>query len=111
MAHRRSRHDSGIQTLVASHVPVATERGSDVLGFVSIFAATLAGFGGLGIWAIAACAVALASTSYAEHYALYRRGQELGLTDITRLTTLRSFANCLVAAGGAYVGGWLLRLL
>jgi hypothetical protein len=82
-----------------------------MLGFVAIFAAALAGFGGLGVWAVGASAVALASLSYAEHYQLYRRGQELGLTEVLRTTTLRSFGNALMAAGGAYAGGCLLRLL
>ena len=82
-----------------------------MLGFVAILAAALAGFGGLGIWSIGASAIALASLSYAEHYQLYRRGLELGLTDVLRSTTLRSFGNALIAAGGAYLGGLLLRLI
>lgn len=82
-----------------------------MLGFLSIFAASVAGFADVGLWAIAACAIALASTSYAEHYTLYRRGQELGLTDTLRATVLRSFGNGLLAAGGAYAGGYLLRLV
>jgi len=82
-----------------------------MLGFLTIFAAALAGFGGVGAWAAVACAIALASLSYAEHYQLYRRGQELGLTEILRSTTLRSFGNALLAAGGAYLGGYLLRLI
>lgn len=90
---------------------VAAKRAWDVLGFISIFAASVAGFAGVGIWAIAACAIALASTSYAEHHALYRRGQELGLTELTRATVLRSFGNGLLASGGAYACGYLLRLL
>jgi hypothetical protein len=82
-----------------------------MLGFTIILASALAGFGGLGIWAIAACAIGLASLSYAEHYQLYRRGQELGLTEVLRSTTLRSFGNALMAAAGAYAGGLLLRLI
>lgn len=82
-----------------------------MLGFISIFAASIAGFANVGIWAIVACAIALASTSYAEHHALYRRGQELGLTDTLRATVLRSFGNSLIAAGAAYFCGWFLRLI
>jgi hypothetical protein len=82
-----------------------------MLSFVVILAAALSGFGGVGIWAAAACAIALASLSYAEHYQLYRRGQELGLADSLRSTVLRSFINALVASGGAYLGGVLLRML
>jgi hypothetical protein len=82
-----------------------------MLGFFAILAAALSGFGDVGIWAVAACAIALASLSYAEHYQLYRRGQELGLTEVLRGTVMRSFANALVASGGAYLGGVLLRLI
>lgn len=82
-----------------------------MLGFISIFAASVAGFANVGVWTIAACAIALASTSYAEHQGLYRRGQELGLTDTLRATALRSLTNGLLAASCAYSGGYLLRLL
>lgn len=90
---------------------VAAERDPDVLGFLSIFAASIAGYADVGLWAIAACSIALASTSYAENQALYKRGQELGLTDTLHSTVLRSFGNGLVAASGAYLCGWLLRLI
>jgi hypothetical protein len=92
-------------------VRVAAGPRSDMLSFVVILASALSGFGGVGLWAVGACAIALASLSYAEHYQLYRRGQELGLTDALRSTVLRSFVNALVASGGAYAGGVLLRLL
>lgn len=82
-----------------------------MLGFFSVFASSVAGFANVGIWAIAACAIALASTSYTEHQALYRRGQELGLTDTLRGTVLRSFGNGLAASGSAYFCGWLLQLI
>jgi hypothetical protein len=82
-----------------------------MLGFLTIFAAALAGFGGLGAWAIAAAAIALTSFSYSEHQQLYRRGQELGLTEALRATVVRSFLNALMATGGAYGAGVLLRLL
>lgn len=95
----------------AKSVRVVAGQRSELLGFLSIFAASLAGFGNVGVWAVAACAIALASLSYAEHFHLYRRGQELGLTDVLRATVVRSFANGLVAASGAYTAGWLFRLL
>lgn len=82
-----------------------------MLSFLAVLAAAISGFSGIGIWTIAACAIALASLSYSEHYQLYRRGQELGLTEALRSTVLRSFFNALVASGGAYAAGILLRLL
>ena len=77
-----------------------------MLGFVTIFAAALAGLAGLGAWAVGASAIALASLSYAEHYQLYRRRTGTW-TDGSSDTMLR---NALIAAGGAYIGGVLLRL-
>jgi hypothetical protein len=85
--------------------------GTKLLGFLTILAACIAGYGNLGVWAIAASAIALASASYAEHHALYKRGQELGLADTVRGSVVRSFGNGLVGAGAAYFCGWFLRLL
>lgn len=103
--------DSRIRKVAVFSSARRGREGLDVLGFIIIFAASVAGFANVGLWAIAACAIALASTSYAEHHALYRRGQELGLAELTRTTALRSFANGLLAAGGAYTGGYLLFLV
>lgn len=111
MSFKREPRESGTQRSAAATVRVAAGPRSDVLGFLSIFAASAAGFAGVGVWAIAACAIALASLSYAGHYQLYRRGQELGLADALRGTVIRSFGNALLASGGAYIGGYLLRLL
>ncbi len=82
-----------------------------MLGFISIFAASVAGYADVGLWTIAACAIALASTSYAHNHTLYQRGQELGLSDTLRGAMLRSFGNGLVASGAAYFCGWFLRLI
>jgi hypothetical protein len=80
-----------------------------LLGFLTILAACIAGYGNLGVWVIAALAIALASASYAEHHALYKRGQALGIADTVRAAALRSFGNGLVGAGAAYFCGWFLR--
>jgi hypothetical protein len=92
-------------------VRVAAEKDADMLGLVSVFVASLAGYADVGLWAIAACAIALASASYAEHHTLYRRGQEIGFSESLRGTVLRSFGNGLIAAGAAYFCGWFLRLI
>jgi hypothetical protein len=81
-----------------------------MLGFVTIGVAALAGFIGLDMRAVVACAIALALLSYAEHYPLYRHGHELGFYGVLRSAVLRSFANGLVAAAGAYASGYLLRM-
>lgn len=82
-----------------------------MLGFLAIFGAAIGGYAGMPPWVIAASAIALASLSYAEHYRLYRRGQELGLGGLVEGTMLRSVFHAVVAAGGAYGGGWVLRVV
>lgn len=82
-----------------------------MIGFIAIFAAALCGYTGVGIWTVAASAVALASLSFAEYGGLYRRGNELGLTDITKSALLLSFGHALAASGGAYAVGAIFRLI
>lgn len=81
-----------------------------MLGFLAIFGVAMAAYSGLPPWVIAASAMALAALSYAEQNRAYRRGQELGLTDVLEVTVLRSMTNAVVAAGIAYAGGWLARV-
>ena len=58
-------------------------------GFLAIFGAAIGGYTGMPPWVIAASAIALASLSAAKHYRLYRRGQELGLSDVLDRTMLK----------------------
>jgi hypothetical protein len=78
-----------------------------MLAYIAIFSCALAGFAGAPTFAIAVCAVALASLSYSENFDLYRRGRELGLS--LNFALLRSFANGLLAAAAAYLGGWAFK--
>lgn len=82
-----------------------------MLAYLAILGAALAGLAGGPVWTIAVSAIALMSLSYAEHYHIYRRGQEMGVTDVLEATVLRSAFNAIVASGSAYGGGWLLRLV
>lgn len=82
-----------------------------MVAFIAIFAAALSGYAGVGVWAVALTAIALASLSHAEYGSLYRRGRDLGLGDVVQSTVLQSFGNALVATTAAYVAGWLLRLV
>ena len=91
-------------------VRVAAGRAHDMIGYIAIFASALSGYGGLGVWSIGATALALAALSYAEYGALYRRGQELGLTKVTQSALLQSLANALIATSAAYGMGWVFRL-
>lgn len=79
-------------------------------GFLTIFAAALSGYAGVGYWAIGAAVVALAAISYAEHEALYRRGQELGLGRLIDSFLLRSLGNAIFVCVTAYTCGALVRL-
>lgn len=90
---------------------VATKGNRSVFAYLAILGATLSGYAGVQPWAIAAAAIALASLSYAEYGRLYRRGQEVGLSEVVDSVILRSFLNALIAAGGAYGLGWLLRII
>ncbi len=82
-----------------------------MLGFISVLAAGIAGYADVGLWTVAACAIAVASASCADHYAVHRRGHELGLSDTLLGMAMRSFGNGLVGAGAAYFCGWFLRLI
>lgn len=82
-----------------------------MLAYVAILSAAVAGYAGLPPWTIAAAAIALSSLSYAQHYRLYKRGQEMGLSSVIDSTLVRSIVNATLATGGAYFGGWVLRLM
>jgi hypothetical protein len=82
-----------------------------LIGYLAVFGSSLGGYAGLGPWVIAVAAIALASVSRAQYSELYERGRGLGLLDSIDTVMLRSFGNALLAAGVAYGGGWLLRVL
>ena len=81
------------------------------LGYLAVLGASLGGYAGLGPWVIAVSAIALASVSRAQYSDLYERGRDLGLLHIIDAVMLRSFGNALLAAGAAYGGGWMLRII
>lgn len=82
-----------------------------MLGYMAIFGAAMAGYGGMPPYVIAVAAIALASLSYATHEHLYDQAHELGLLRLVNSVLLRSFANGFLAAGIAYGGGWVLRFV
>jgi hypothetical protein len=82
-----------------------------MLAYFALFACSIAGYAGVQPYAIAVCAIALASISYAEYGALYRRGNELGHARVVDLVMLKSLANALIASSVAFGGGWLVRLI
>ncbi len=92
-------------------VRVALARTRNLVGFFAIFGAVSFGDASVGAWAIAISALALASLSQAEYSGLYRRTAELGLGSLGFSVAMKSLGNALLASGGAYLGGILLRLL
>lgn len=82
-----------------------------VIGYLAIFGASLAGYAGVGPWAVVVGAIALASVSRAQHSELYDQGRGLGLARVIDAVMLRSFGNALIAAGIAFGAGLTLRVL
>jgi hypothetical protein len=104
--------ESGKQdTRAANTVRVALERTRTLIGFIAILGAAISGYASLNPLLVAASAIALAALSQAEYGGLYRRAAELGHGSIGFSVAMRSFANALLASGGAYLGGALIRLL
>lgn len=81
-----------------------------MLSFFIIFGASLAGYAGVGPWALGAGAIGLASLSYSERYGLIRRANELGLGDAVEGTLAGSLVNAVAASTGAYAGGAVLSM-
>lgn len=108
--HQPIESDQGGRS-AALPVRVAARRGTSMIAYTAIFAAALSGYAGVGLWAVALTAIALASLSYAEYGGLYRRGKELGLIGMTQSTMLQSATNALLATGAAYAVGCVFRLI
>jgi hypothetical protein len=85
--------------------------GGSWLGYLVVFGASLGAYANLGPWVVAVAAIALASLSRAQYSDAYERGQEVGRFHAIDGTMLRSFGNGLAAAGVAYGGGWLMRVI
>jgi hypothetical protein len=82
-----------------------------MLGFFGIFGTSLAGYAGLGPWAVAAGTVALATASRFEYAGAYERGRELSLHRAIDAALLRSVVNSFLASGVAYGFGCLMRAI
>lgn len=80
-----------------------------MLAYLAILGACIAGYAGVGPWAIAAAAIALTSLSYSEHYDTYQRGRALGLLNIVDTALVRSLLNSVITAGLAFGFGLLLQ--
>jgi len=82
-----------------------------VVGFLTIFGASLAAYAGLGPWVIGAATVGLAALSYAERFDLHRRAMESGAAALSERTMLSSLGNGLLATTAAYGFGYAMGLI
>ena len=82
-----------------------------MVGYLAIFGAALAAYAGLGLWAIGASGIALASISHFDHAHAHERGRELSLHGIIDSVVVRSMLNGMIASGAAYGFGWLMRAI
>lgn len=82
-----------------------------MLAYLTIFAASVSGFAGAPLWVVGLATIALASLSFAEHYALYQRGTGLGFFDLVDTTLIGSLLNALTASGLAFAAGAALRFV
>jgi hypothetical protein len=96
-----------------AETPVRVELGRTrgVIGYFAILGAALCGFASAGAWTIVVAAIALASLSQVEYGHLYRRAAEADMGALGFTTALKSLGNALLASGGAYLGGIILRLI
>ena len=83
----------------------------NMAGFITIFAAALGGYAGIGVWAIVVIAFALSLLSRAEYQDLYGEAGKAGLLHVARAITIQSVGNAFMASSIAYAGGWVLRHL
>ena len=82
-----------------------------MLGFLAIFSAGLCGYAQAAAVSWPCAAIALISVTWAQNYMLVRRGFESGLEDITGEVLMRSLFNAVVATGGSYWVGVLVRAM
>jgi hypothetical protein len=79
--------------------------------FLVIFAASMAGYAQIGIWAVAVGSLALLGLSYAERQRSISRAIDAGGAAFAEQSLLASLVNGLCATGAAYAFGHLLRLI
>jgi hypothetical protein len=82
-----------------------------MVAYLAILGAALCGYAGVGPWALALSAIALASISQMQYATIYKRARDLGHSEAAFSTSLQSFGNALVASGSAYAMGLVLRII
>jgi hypothetical protein len=81
-----------------------------VLAFLTLFAVALCGYTHSSALAWPAAALGLSSISWGHHYLLIRRGLDDGMGDAVSATLTSSMLNAVVATGGCYWAGVLVRM-
>lgn len=82
-----------------------------MVSFLIIFAASMAGYAQIGVWAVAIASLALLGLSYSERQRLISRALEIGSASYAEHSLLGSLFNAACATGAAYGFGMLLRLI
>jgi hypothetical protein len=82
-----------------------------MLAFFAIFLSGLCGYLQLSILSWLIAAVSLFSISLAEHQLILRRAVDRGRSDVAYDTLMRSCIHALVATGGCYWLGRIVRLI
>jgi len=82
-----------------------------MLGFIIIFASTVAGLANFSALVVPIAALGLASLSAREHRELYGRARDSGASALADETLLRSVLNGLLATTAAYAGGYACHVI
>jgi hypothetical protein len=82
-----------------------------VLAFLTLFAVALCGYTHTTAMAWPAAALGLSSISWGHHYLLIRRGLDDGMGDAVSATLTTSMFNAVMATGGCYWAGVLVRMM
>jgi hypothetical protein len=83
----------------------------EMLAYLTILAAAVAGFAGAPPWVIAIPAIALSSMSFLKFADLYERARHARLFSVVDFVVVQSIFNAVIATSSAYGFGWLLRVL
>jgi hypothetical protein len=82
-----------------------------VLAFLTLFAVALCGYTHATAMTWPAAALGLSSISWGHHYLLIRRGLDDGMGDAVSATLTSSMFNAVVATGGCYWAGVVVRMM
>jgi hypothetical protein len=111
MARFQQQADS-VDTAISrsSPVRVAARWVLDMIAYLAILSTALAAFAGAPLWVVAPSALVLLTLSLVEHRKLSGRFAAIGANQMLEMATWQSAGNALMATGGAYVLGCIIRI-